>query len=145
MPQDILSLLVRAINERRSVAIRYRDQQQIRVIEPHVIYADENGELVADCYQTRGYSSGGRPTPFWRPFRLKKITAASLLTESFVPRINEGFVPTKPKYRNGQKALVKAAPLPDGTRSASTPFVYPHEMAPNEIMGPFLPKNPYRR
>lgn len=144
MPQDVLPLLVQAINERRCVAIRYYDQQQIRVIEPHVVYVDENGELVVDCYQTRGYSSGGRATPFWRPFRLKKIAAASLLTETFVPRINEGFVPTKPKYANGQKAIVKAPAVPTGTRIA-TAFVYPHEMAPNEIMGPFLPKNPYRR
>lgn len=139
MAQNILQLLTAAINERRCVAIRYRDQHQIRVIEPHVIYTDENGEIVVESFQTRGYSAAGRPTPFWRPFRLKKITAMSLLKETFTPRTAEGFSANKVKYKHAI-AMVE---------DRATPFIYPFQQAqvqtPSQEMGPFLPKNPYRR
>lgn len=135
MAQNILQLLVSAIKERHCVAIRYRDQTQIRVIEPHAIYTDESGEIVVDSYQTRGYSAGGRPTPFWRPFRVKKITALSVLKEGFSPRFAEGFSPSKLKYRNGFVAMVD---------EQANSFVYPFQANPEE-MGPFLPKNPHRR
>lgn len=142
MAQNILQLLTAAINERRCVAIRYRDQHQIRVVEPHVIYTDENGEIVVESFQTRGYSAAGRPTPFWRPFRLKKITALSMLKETFTPRTAEGFSPNKGKYKHSI-AMVE---------DRSRPFVYPFQQAPvpaqtstSQEMGPFLPKNPYRR
>lgn len=136
MNQNILQLLISAVKEKRCIAVRYRDQNQIRVLEPHVIYTDDGGEIVADCFQTRGYSAAGRPPPFWRPFRIKKITALSVLKEAFSPRIDEGFSANKLKYRNGLIAIVdETAPAAD--------FVYPFQ-APQE-MGPFLPKNPHRR
>jgi predicted DNA-binding transcriptional regulator YafY len=140
MTQTVLDVLTTAIKERRCVAIRYRDQHQIRVLEPHAIYRDENGEIVADCFQTRGYSSGGRMAPFWRPFRLKKISAASLLQESFTPRLDEGFSPSKLKYKNGLIKMVAAE-----ARTEEKRFVYPYEMAPPHEMGPFRPKSPQRR
>lgn len=134
MAQNILQLLITAVNEKRCVAIRYRDQNQIRVLEPHVVYTDDGGEIIADCFQTRGYSAAGRPPPFWRPFRIKKITALSILKESFSPRMDEGFSPNKIKYRNGFIAMVG---------EPATDFVYPFQ-APQD-MGPVLPKNPHRR
>lgn len=136
MSQNILQLLNMAIKQKQCVAIRYRDQHQIRVLEPHAIYADENGETVVDCYQVRGYSASGRPAPFWRPFRLKKITAISLLQETFAPRVADGFSPTKLKYRKGLIAMVSATDLP---------FVYPFQATAPEDVGPQLPRNPYRR
>ncbi len=135
MMQNILQLLTTAINEKHCVAIRYRDQHQIRIIEPHVIYTDENGEMVVDGFQTRGYSAGGRPTPFWRPFRLKKITALSVLKESFTPRTAEGFSSNKLKY----KSFI--AMVEDNTRT----FVYPFQQSAMQEVGPPLPKNPFRR
>lgn len=139
MAQNILQLLTQAINERRCVAIRYRDQHQIRVIEPHVIYTDENGEIVVESFQTRGYSAAGRPTPFWRPFRLKKITAMSMLKETFAPRTAEGFSPNKLKYKHSI-AMVE---------DRATPYIFPFQQTEANVqaqeMGPFLPKNPYRR
>lgn len=135
MAQNILQLLISAIREKHCVAIRYRDQTQIRVLEPHAIYTDESGEIVADCFQTRGYSASGRPTPFWRPFRVKKITALSLLKETFPTRVTDGFSPTKLKYRNGFIAMVD---------EEEKSFVYPFQEGPQET-GPFLPNTPYRR
>jgi len=95
MLPNILTLMTQAIREKRCVAIRYYDQRQIRVIEPHAIYTDDRGEMVLDAFQTRGYSASGRPPPFWRPFRLKKITAVSLLKEYFEPRVADGFSPDR--------------------------------------------------
>jgi hypothetical protein len=128
MLPNILTLMTQAIREKRCVAIRYYDQRQIRVVEPHAIYTDERGEMILDAYQTRGYSASGRPTPFWRPFRLKKITAISLLKEYFEPRVADGFSPDRLKYRSGLVAIVQ------DSRPA---FAYPVQ-ATAEV-GPSLP------
>jgi predicted DNA-binding transcriptional regulator YafY len=106
MAPDKLQLLVRAIQTRHCVAIRYYDQPEQRVVEPHAVYTADNGEIVVDAYQTSGYSSAGRLPPFWRPFRLKKITAVELLPEYFRARLKEGFMPHKPSYRRGLIAIV---------------------------------------
>jgi predicted DNA-binding transcriptional regulator YafY len=129
-----VKVLTAAIKQKRRVSIHYRDQARARVIEPHAIYTDEHGELIADCYQVRGYSSAGRPAPFWRPFRVKKISNAELLDEPFTPRNGEGFNPEKQKYRFGLVAMV-------GDKNAS--FVFPE--AQGEPMGPFLPTKSGRR
>lgn len=129
MVPSILKVLTKAIRERRCTAIRYYNQREIRVIEPHAIYTNERGELVADCFQVRGYSSSGRLPPFWRPFRLGKISAISLLKETFEIREADGFSPNRVKYRNGLVAIVEQQQKPS--------FLYP-EHALHE-MGPFLP------
>jgi hypothetical protein len=135
MVPNILQVLTTAIKQKRCVAIRYHGQAHIRVIEPHAIYTADNGEVVVDGFQTRGYSASGRPPPFWRPFRVKKITAVSMLKETFTTRTDEGFSATKMKYRNGLVALV------DDRRKS---FSYPPQALSQE-MGPHLPKNPHRR
>lgn len=150
MIPNILQLLTTAIREKRCVAIRYHDQRQVRVIEPHAIYSHETGELVVDAYQTRGYSSSGRPAPFWRPFRLKKINAVSLLKETFETRAREGFAANKDKYRNGLVAMVddrrKSVTLPPQAIAqlhARQASLYTHPQP--EESGPQPPKNPFRR
>ena len=87
-----------------------------------------------DAYQTRGYSASGRPPPFWRPFRLKKITAVSVLKEKFQPRIAEGFSANRLKYRSGLVAIVQDSQPVFG-------YVYP---APTTEIGPHLPDDQRR-
>lgn len=128
MVPNILKILTKAIKERRCAAVRYHDQREIRIVEPHAIYTNERGELVADCYQTRGYSSSSRPPPFWRPFRLKRIAAISLLKESFEIRKSEGFSANRVKYRNGLVAIVE---------QNRPSYLYPEHVL--HEMGPFLP------
>ncbi|MHB8454290.1 MAG: WYL domain-containing protein [Acidiferrobacterales bacterium] len=135
MIPNVLQVLTAAVKEKRCVAIRYHDQTHIRVIEPHAIYTAENGEIVVDGYQVRGYSSSGRPPPFWRPYRVKKISAISLLKEIFQTRMHEGFAPGKDKYKGGLVAMV------DDRRKS---FAYPSPAIAEE-MGPHLPSNPHRR
>jgi predicted DNA-binding transcriptional regulator YafY len=132
MISNIMQIMSQAIRERRCVAIRYHDQRQVRVLEPHAIYTNEHGELVLDAYQTRGFSSSGRPVPFWRPFRLKKIAAVSVLKEVFQPRVAEGFSPSRLKYKSGVVAIVQ---------DTAPAFNYPAQASE---MGPFLPEN-FRR
>jgi hypothetical protein len=134
MVPNILKILTKAIKEKRCAAVRYYNQREIRIVEPHAIYTNERGELVVDCYQTRGFSSSGRPPPFWRPFRLKKIAAISLLKESFEVRKAEGFTANRVKYRNGLVALVEDQ-LPS--------FLYPEHVL--QEMGPFLPQSGFRK
>jgi len=129
MLPNSIQLISQAIKDRRCIAIRYHDQRQIRVIEPHAIYTDDRGELVLDGYQTRGFSASGRPAPFWRPFRLKKITAVSVLKEAFQPRLAEGFSANRLKYRSGLVAIVQDTQPAFG-------YVYPSQTT--EI-GPHLP------
>jgi len=129
MLPNSIQLISQAIKDRHCIAIRYHDQRQIRVIEPHAIYTDDRGELVLDGYQTRGFSASGRPAPFWRPFRLKKITAVSVLKEAFQPRLAEGFSANRLKYRSGLVAIVQDTQPAFG-------YVYPSQTT--EI-GPHLP------
>lgn len=153
MIPNILQLLTAAIRQKQCVAIRYHDQRQVRVIEPHVIYTHENGEMVVDGYQTRGYSSSGRPPPFWRPFRLKKITAITPLKEPFETRLHEGFSPDKDKYRRRLVAMVDDRRHTTGAPAET--LIRRQEQAERqrrlytrpqpEETGPQLPKNPFRR
>jgi predicted DNA-binding transcriptional regulator YafY len=149
MIPNILQLLTTAIREKRCVAIRYHDQRHVRVIEPHAIYTHEGGELVMDAFQTRGYSSSGRPPPFWRPFRLKKISAISPLKENFETRLQEGFSQEKEKYRNGPVAIVdqrrKGGDVPARALQQSAARQKLYTQPQPEDVGPNLPKNPFRR
>ncbi len=134
MLPNTIQLISQAIKEKHCIAIRYHDQRQIRVVEPHAVYTDERGDLSVDAYQTRGYSASGRPPPFWRPFRLKKITAVSVLKEKFQPRIAEGFSANRLKYRSGLVAIVQDSQPAFG-------YVYP---AQTTEIGPHLPEDLHR-
>jgi len=125
---NVLKVLSAAIRDRRCVAIRYHGQREIRVVEPHAVYTNDRGELVVDAYQVRGFSASKRESPYWRPFRLRKIAALSLLKEQFEIRSKEGFTPSIPRYRKGLIAIVEGS-LPTHT--------YPTEVM--QQMGPQLP------
>jgi predicted DNA-binding transcriptional regulator YafY len=139
MIPNILQILTTAIKERRALAMRYHDQRDLRVIEPHALYYNERGEIVLDAFQTRGYSASGRPPPYWRPFRIKRISAITVLREQFAPRVAEGFSASKLKYRSGLLALVEDR-RPTSPHGRTITRVAPEEM------GPHLPAgNPHRR
>jgi len=91
MIPNAIELIAAAILNKRCVAIHYKDQHQLRIIEPHVLYRTKSNRSVVQSYQIRGHSSGGRVPPFWRPFQVKKISSIQLLDETFTPRVEEGF------------------------------------------------------
>lgn len=119
----VFKVLTNAIKQRLCVSIRYRDQTRARIVEPHAIYTDEHGNLIADCYQIRGYSSGRRPTPFWRLFWLVKIADPELLDEPFSPRILEGFSSGKQRYRSGLVAVVREETAPAAEHRGPDPVL----------------------
>ena len=135
MAEDVLSILTTAVKLRRCCAIRYRDQTQARVVEPHAIYEDASGEIIVDCYQVDGHSSAGRKPPFWRPFRLRKVNAAALLQKSFMPRRSEGFSATRSRYRKGLICMVS---------DMEESFARTVMQRPDPV-GPFLPQKVLRR
>jgi hypothetical protein len=58
-------------------------KERLRVVEPHVVYMDSDGGVVAECYQVKGYSTAGKPAPFWKTFRVTKVDAVFLLGTTF--------------------------------------------------------------
>lgn len=150
MIPNILKLLVTAVKEKRCVAIRYHDQREIRVVEPHAVYTGEHGEIMVDAFQARGYSAAGRPPPFWRPFRLKKIATASLMNEGFTIRSAEGFSANRPRYQKGLVAIVAGAgPGNREARAAAALASPPQSVYPPQAVGadigPQLPRGYARR
>lgn len=128
--KNVIKLIAKAIKERRVIAIRYRGQDDLRVVEPHALYRNERGEITVDGYQVRGFSASGRPPPFWRPYRLKIITAITVLPDHFTARMNEGFSLDKKRYK---KELLAAV---DTTQTMN--FKYTLEALQN--MGPPKPE-----
>jgi hypothetical protein len=100
----VLKLLSRAARERRCAAIRYDGQRHLRIVEPHVIYLDDQGSVMADCYQVKGYSDSDKNPPFWRTFRVAKIEAAFLLNMPFEANPVSGL-----KSQQGTHGLLAAA------------------------------------
>jgi hypothetical protein len=98
MPPDALTLLSKAAKERRCAIIRYDGQHQIRAIEPHVIYADRAGNILVECFQTRGHCDTDEELPQWRTFELRKIHSVFLLNIQFRARVDAGFDARNPDY-----------------------------------------------
>lgn len=107
----VLKLLTKAAKERRRAAIRYDGQHHLRVIEPHVIYMGNDGSVVAECYQVKGYSASGESPPFWKTFRVTKIDAVFLLNTPFEAGKANGFRLNKQDYLRRLIAVAYDRPL----------------------------------
>ena len=103
----IMKILSRAISERKTAVVRCNNQHAIRIIEPHVIYTTGSGEIVVECFQTRGFTESGNPPPLWTKFRIASIRSAYLLNDIFEVRLADGFDPDKMEYRRGRLSMVE--------------------------------------
>ena len=128
-PGTHIATLRHAIESRRRVTLRYHDQPDLRVVEPHALYESDRGEVMLDGYQVRGYSESGRSQPYWRPFRVRKIMAVAMLGEIFEPRSAEGYNPNRARYRRGLMAVAVT-----GSSGGDT-FVGPPARAPRRATG----------
>ncbi len=106
MTPDILKRLRLSIKEKRCAVLRYDGQQQIRVVEPHVIYTDQDGTVVVGCFQTRGPGNAGAHSLSWQLFQLRTIESVFLLDIEFKARIAHGFDPESPEFDRGLIAMV---------------------------------------
>jgi len=104
---SVMKILNRAVLERKSIVVRCNGHHSIRIIEPHVIYTTASGEIVVECFQTRGYTESGNPPPLWTRFRLASIRSAYPLNDTFDVRLEEGYNPEKNDYKHGLIAMVK--------------------------------------
>jgi len=133
MVSNTLKLLIQAAKERRCAVIRYDGQHLIRVVEPHAIYTDQNGTIIAECYQTRGFAEGEKPVPSWKLFELGKIRSVFLLNTTFRARFKQGFNPRRPEYAHGLVALVNdpasfaAHSVPDSDDGGTRPTTLFHQ------------------
>lgn len=104
---QVEELIMRAISERRPVALRYEDAPHAaRTVHPHVLYRTSTGKVCVDSFQVDGPSSSGGEIPGWRPFNLTRILSAELLDGEF--EIAPGLNLAGPKYANGLLAYVSA-------------------------------------
>lgn len=79
MPQlEPVPLICKATEERRVIRLMYHGKP--RVVEPHD-HGILNGSVQLLAYQTAG--SSGRPLPNWILMKTDKITALTLLDETF--------------------------------------------------------------
>ena len=142
---DVLKLLIQSIHSRQCAIIRYDGQQQIRVVEPHVIYTHSSGNIIVECMQTRGHSGPDTRFPFWQGFYLKKINSVFLLDIQFKARIKQGFKPGHADYQTGLLAMVAIGALPTRDQrqdKASNPGFYPARdwlRGVGDILGKVLP------
>lgn len=103
---DTLRTLNQSIAEKRCVAIRYDGRQQIWIIEPHVVYTDNDGSIVVDCYQMSKVAASAEKKGYWRTLVWRNLGSIYLLNSEFQVRLKEGFDPGKPEYQNGLVAMV---------------------------------------
>jgi len=90
MLPNLKNTVVSAIKNRRRLLIRYNGNKRSRLVEPHILYESENNHQILVCFQVGGYSSRGRPPPFWRPFQLKKVESVYVVDELFEARVSKG-------------------------------------------------------
>lgn len=104
---SVMKILNNAVKKRKTAVVRCNGHHSIRIIEPHAIYTTSSGEIVVECFQTRGYTESGNPPPLWTKFRLASIRSAYLLNDRFKVRLADGFNPEKIDYKHGLIAMVK--------------------------------------
>lgn len=91
MIPNLYKTIASAIRNKRRVVIRYNGRSRSRVVEPHVLYKSDEGDVTLLGYQVRGYHSSKRQDSYWRPFQLRKIDNIHVSQELFEPRLRHGY------------------------------------------------------
>jgi hypothetical protein len=91
MIPNLHKTIASAIRNKRRIVVRYNGRSRSRVVEPHVLFKSEDGEVSLLGYQVRGYHSSKRNGSFWRPFSLHKIDNIHVSQELFEPRLGQGY------------------------------------------------------
>lgn len=91
MLPNLYKTIASAIRNKRRIIIRYSGRSRSRVVEPHILFKSEEGEVSLLGYQIRGYHSSKRNDSFWRAFQLRKIDGIYVSPELFEARLNQGY------------------------------------------------------
>lgn len=83
----VFDLLVRAVEERRTVRFTYAGDPHgaTRLVHPHVLFRSPSGVHCIDAVQIGGHRGRLMPLPAWRVFSLDRIDEVHLLEERFAP------------------------------------------------------------
>jgi len=76
-----------AINERVCIEFDYDGKR--RIVEPHIVGANQKGHAVMRAYQVGGDSTGALPA--WRLFDLTKVSNIAITKNTFEPRFADGY------------------------------------------------------
>lgn len=91
MIPHLYKTIASAIRNKRRIVIRYNGHSGSRVVEPHVLFKSDGGEISLLGYQIRGHHSSRRNDNFWRAFQLRKIDGIHVSAELFTPRLSHGY------------------------------------------------------
>lgn len=91
MIPNLYKTIASAMRNGRRIVIRYNGRSGSRVVEPHVLFKSESGEIGLLGYQVRGYHSSKRNGSYWRAFQLQKIDNIHVSQELFEPRVSHGY------------------------------------------------------
>ncbi len=82
--EELLQIIKAGILGRRLLELTY-EGDQLRRVEPYVLYEDSGGELFVAVFQLWGHSRSGE-TSGWKALKLPRITTIRLLEETFTLR-----------------------------------------------------------
>lgn len=92
----MLELIIQAIRHNAMVYLDY--PPGVRLIEPHAVGFDRDGQLLLRAFQIDGASATGK-TRHWKLFRLDRAEA--------INPANLSFDGPEPGYRRGDQAMVR--------------------------------------
>jgi hypothetical protein len=95
--------VVQAIWSRHAAELRYDDEDELRIVYPHVLYRTESGAVELDAYQVLGPSRSGH-LPGWRIFEVERIAEFAAREERFDPPPD--YHPDSDRYSHGVIARV---------------------------------------
>lgn len=110
MIPNLYKTLASAIRNKRRVVLRYSGRSRSRVVEPHVLFKSDDGEISLLAYQVRGYHSSKRNGSFWRAFQLKKIDGIHVSAELFSARVSQGYAAVAGSLKGEVMAALEGNP-----------------------------------
>ena len=76
--------IISAIQNHRIMQICYNNNEE-RIIEPHILYESSTGNILLDAYQKSGYSKSNEQI-MWKSFNVEKIQNVKLTENTFTLR-----------------------------------------------------------
>jgi len=77
---SIEETICRAMEERNLLQFVY--EGRTRVVEPHMLAANDEEHLALSAWIVRGYSKSA-DTPYWREYLISKMSSPTILSETF--------------------------------------------------------------
>lgn len=94
-----LDEIKQAIESKNKIEITYDDDKASRILYPHALYKNHQGNTILDAYQAGGYTSSEvTKLPQWKMFNVDLIKKVSVWDEKFRKIVS--FNPDSDRYKN---------------------------------------------